>query len=439
MTWPSGIAGRMVVALVASLTIVWLAGAVVNVLIVRAQIEQTLDGGLRETAERILPLVADTLDDLDSMEFDNYRRGVMDSEGGEYVVYQVRRADGTLLMRSHDAPQTAFDAPIEQGFASLPPWRIYTVGGDDLFVQVAEDETRRGQALWQSAGAIVLPLALLFPLSALIIYSFVRRGLAPLRELGMEVSARDAANLTPLLARSAPAELVPMRAAIDALLARLRSAFAAEKALAANSAHELRTPIAGSLAQTQRLVEELEGHPAQPRAKWVQETLQRLALLAAKLLELSRADSGAVRLAEPIDLLPAAKILMQQARRDLGSRLTAQVTSHARLSGRLDIDAFGIVVRNLIENADKHGVSGGPIAIMVGNNLLEVTSAGPVLPPEQLALLGHRFERGSTTAPGSGLGLAIVDSIMRQVGGRLELLSPGVDRDDGFTARIVFA
>ncbi|RYG27544.1 MAG: two-component sensor histidine kinase, partial [Burkholderiales bacterium] len=292
MRWPSGIAGRMVVTLVASLTIVWLVGAVANVLIVRAQLEQTLDGGLRETAERIFPLVADTLEDRDSLEFDGYQSGMIDPEGGEYVVYQVRRADGALLMRSHDAPQAVFDAPVVEGFSRSSPWRIYTAGDGVLFVQVAEDESRRDQALWQSAGAIVLPLALLIPLSALIVYSFVRRGLAPLRELGVEVSTRDAANLTPLLARPAPTELFPMRAAIDALLARLRLAFASEKALAANSAHELRTPIAGSLAQTQRLVEELEGHPAQLRAKSVHETLQRLALLAAKLLELSRADSG---------------------------------------------------------------------------------------------------------------------------------------------------
>ncbi|RYZ66780.1 MAG: ATP-binding protein, partial [Proteobacteria bacterium] len=114
-----------------------------------------------------------------------------------------------------------------------------------------------------------------------------------------------------------------------------------------------------------------------------------------------------------------------------------QLAPDARLFAKLDIDAFGIVVRNLIENADKHGTTGGPIVISVGNNMLEVTSAGPVLPPDQLAMLGRRFERGSTTAPGSGLGLAIAESIMRQIGGRLELQSPGIDRNDGFTARIV--
>lgn len=438
MSWPTGIAGRLVLSLVASLVVVWLVGAVANVLIVRAQLEQTLDGGLRETAERILPLVAETLNDHDTGEVDGYRKGMSDPEGGEYVVYQVRDVSGSVLMRSHDAPDAGFAASLDEGFTSAPPWRVYTTGDGTLFVQVAEEETRRYQALWETIAAIGLPLALLIPLSGIIIHMSVRRGLAPLRELGAEVSTRDAANLNPLQSGPTPTELVPMRGAINALLTRLRSAFAAEQALAANSAHELRTPIAGSLAQTQRLVEELEGHPAQQRARWVQETLQRLARLASRLLELSRADSGAARLPEPIDLLPAFQVLLHDLQRDPGARVTVVVRPDARLSGRLDVDAFGIVVRNLIENAERHGAPQGPITVQVGDNVLDVSSAGPVVPPHQLAALGRRFERGAATAPGSGLGLAIVTSLMRQAGGTLELLSPAADRRDGFTARLHF-
>ncbi len=80
---------------------------------------------------------------------------------------------------------------------------------------------------------------------------------------------------------------------------------------------------------------------------------------------------------------------------------------------------------------------GGTISTTVGHQSLEITSTGPVVHLEHLAILGQRFERAGTTTPGSGLGLAIVDSIMRQVGGRLELYSPAVNRDDGFTARIL--
>ena len=71
--------------------------------------------------------------------------------------------------------------------------------------------------------------------------------------------------------------------------------------------------------------------------------------------------------------------------------------------------------------------------------MVEVTSTGPIVPRDKLELLTQRFARGDTSAAGSGLGLTIVDTIMRQVGGRLELISPGSGRNDGLTARLVFS
>lgn len=441
MRRPDSIAARLVVTLLAGLTAVWLAGAGATIAILHGQLELTLDGGLRETAERILPLVADAMADADEEEADRADRKLADPSGGEYVVYQARRSDGSVAMRSHDAPSVGFAAPLAEGFATVPPWRVYTTGdtGAGLYVQVAEDEGRRAQALWQSAGAMGLPMLLLLPVAALGVLWAVRSGLRPLRLLGEEVSTRNAANLAPLAQSKLPSELRPVQDALNGLFDRLRAAFDAEKALTANSAHELRTPIAGSLAQTQRLVEELKGHPGEARARWVEGTLMRLAALATKLLALSRAEAGGARLPAPIDLLPALRLVVQDAGRELGPRLTLNIQAGTRLSAPLDIDAFGIALRNLIENADRHGAPDGPLIVEVSDSRVDVTSSGPAVPADRLAVLSHRFERGDTAAPGSGLGLAIVETIMRQVGGRLELFSPNVYGDDeGFTARLQF-
>jgi len=435
------ITARLIVGLVGGLMLVWLLTAATTVLIMRGQLEQTLDGGLRETAERMLPLVVDALVDSDAGEAAQHQSQMQDTEGGEYVVYQARGQDGSLLMRSHDAPDAPFAAPLSEGFASVLPWRIYTTvdAAAGIYVQVAEAEARRNQAVWQSAGVMGVPVLLLIPLGALVVLLSVRRGLAPLRELDRDVSKRDAANLTLLPEADVPAELRPIRDAINGLLARLRAVVEAERALAANSAHELRTPIAASLAQTQRLVEELDGHPAQLRAKNVEHTLHRMAALAAKLLALSRAEAQVARLAEPIDLLPGLRLTVTDAQRSLGPRVTLASEPGARLFAQLDLDAFGIVVRNLIENADKHGLPGGAIEVVAGDNVLEVSSEGPVVSGDRLAVLARRFERGDSASSGAGLGLAIVDTIVRQVGGRLELQSPARGRADGFTARIRLA
>jgi two-component system OmpR family sensor kinase len=67
---------------------------------------------------------------------------------------------------------------------------------------------------------------------------------------------------------------------------------------------------------------------------------------------------------------------------------------------------------------------------------ITVTNAGSVVPPERMAVLTDRFERGAAKASGSGLGLAIVASIVRQAGGSLELHSPAPGSVSGFAAVI---
>jgi len=445
MKFPS-ITRRLILTLTAGAATLWLLGALFAILVIRNELQQTLDGGLRETAERILPLAVDGLRDDGDGDVDpspDYHPAISGGHSEEFVVYQVRSPEGRVLMRSHDAPGVGFEAPLTEGFVTKAPWRIYTTTDPHtgLLIQVAEAEERREAALWSSIVAILLPLVLLVPLGALGIRLAVRTGLAPLRRIGDEVSRRDVGNLGPLGIDEAPAELKPMTEAIDALLHRLRAAFDAERALAANSAHELRTPIAGSLAQTQRLVEELGDHPAQARARRVEDTLHRLSGLAAKLLALSRAESGTARTAAPADLLPALRLIVGEAggMREQRTLIAPDLAPGTQLAAPIDVDAFGIVMRNLLENALLHGTPGGTISVAVPRNgVVEVTNEGPVVSADKLDQLTQRFARGDTSAAGSGLGLTIVDTIMHQVGGRLELVSPASGRTDGFTARLVF-
>jgi len=212
-----------------------------------------------------------------------------------------------------------------------------------------------------------------------------------------------------------------------------------ERAFAANSAHELRTPIAGTLAQLQRLIAELEGHPEQDRARQVEQSLVRLRQLADRLLQLARADAGMARASGPAELLPALRVVVEDVRRRLPADRPLQLEERApSLLAPIDIDAFGIVMRNLIDNALAHGAVERPIEITQEEHAVEVRNGGPVIPPPVLAGLTRRFERGTSRPGGVGLGLAIVETIMRQTGGELLLRSPAPGHSDGFSARIVW-
>ncbi|MFT7392333.1 MAG: two-component system OmpR family sensor kinase, partial [Paracoccaceae bacterium] len=66
-------------------------------------------------------------------------------------------------------------------------------------------------------------------------------------------AARDARDLSPVPVGDVPPEIAPMAATLIALLARLQEVFDPERSLAAKAAHEVRTLLAGPIAQAQRL------------------------------------------------------------------------------------------------------------------------------------------------------------------------------------------
>jgi two-component system OmpR family sensor kinase len=434
---------RLIWMLTIAATLLWLAAALLATNTLRSRLDDAFDGGLKETAERLLSLAVDSLrDDAGETEGrpEAHEIPLFDRAGGEYIVYQLRDAGGAVLLRSHDAPVVGFDAPLRQGFAYSGPWRVYTVGmpRGEVFIQVAEASTHRAESLWSSVLSLLLPIGLLIPLSALGIFFAVRSGLRPVREFSGQIAQRHANNLAAVSDAGLPSELQPIAQAVNGLIARVRTALDAERSFAANSAHELRTPIAGSLAQTQRLVAELEGTPMLGRARQVEASLLRLRQLSEKLLQLSRADAGIGAVAEPIDLLPALALMVDDLQRSIPARAVVYAADPGvDLKAPMDVDAFGIAVRNLLDNARFHGAPHEPIRVAVHPGIVEIANGGPAVAPETLVQLTARFVRGSTDAAGSGLGLAIADTILRQAGGHLELISPRPGRPDGFIARLV--
>jgi two-component system OmpR family sensor kinase len=135
--------------------------------------------------------------------------------------------------------------------------------------------------------------------------------------------------------------------------------------------------------------------------------------------------------------MPALRLVIDEfARRgDTGARLCFDARGRQRHVARIDVDAFGIALRNLIDNALRHGAEGGRVEVFLdGAGAIHVVNDGPVVPPERLATLTRRFERAGAAAPGAGLGLAIVEMILAQSGGELALHSPAVGRAGGFEA-----
>ncbi|MES0139429.1 HAMP domain-containing histidine kinase [Mesorhizobium sp. M0016] len=336
------------------------------------------------------------------------------------------------------------DGPPRPGFSQTATDRVYTSEiQPGTFLQVAESLHARRQTVnrgrWHVLNFVLVSMVVILPFIIAVLWFVIRRSLAPTEVLRQEIGLRDGGNLSLMGPSGLPAELAPIAASVDQLLERLQTALDAEREFTANSAHELRTPIAGSLAQMQRLVAEIPQGSARTRARAIQESLARLGHLVEKLLQLARAESGIYIADHAIDLVRMIRLEIDDLRKkpQYAGRLMLDVDGCPTLMRRVDVEAFAILLRNLIVNALTHGLPDTPATVSVRTDgAIAIANGGPVVPLPDLEVITKRFRRGATPAAGSGLGLHIANIYVERIGGSLELASPASGREDGFEAII---
>ncbi|WP_376875023.1 sensor histidine kinase [Albirhodobacter sp. R86504] len=429
---------RLAFGLTGAMGIVWLLAMLASGFTLRHEVDELSQSLLALTAERLLPLALETLSVMppvrdtapyivsDIVQGDDSFIWVLRSIGEGMIVMQMPRIDSDLL-----------SAPLTEGHSRTENFEVYTRISDDgrYALQVGETRAGRTEALRETVQALAAPLILLLlPLSLYFVMWISRRALRPVDDLSKEVAGRGARDLSPLGDADLPVELRPIHDAVDALLERLRRALDAERSFASNAAHEMRTPIAATLAQTQRLIAEAPEGPLRRRALGIERELARIARLSEKLLELARAEGGGVLSPTAHDLVPVIRLVL----REMGDPPTGwDITLPETLPSYLDRDAFGVMLRNLTENAVKHGDAAQPIRVeLTEGGELTVSNGGRVITPQALGSLTTRFERAGASAQGAGLGLAIVATVAQNAGIAFSLASPAPGRPDGFCARV---
>lgn len=445
---PWSMSRRLIGALVLLIGGIWLVGVGIAAVSIRHEIDEVFDSALQETAQRLLPLALDDLYRHGDDDNDEEERELADpfptEEHEEYLLYQVRDPRGRVLLRSHDAPAEPFPAPLRRGYFGAGGWRYFTEASPDrrFYVQVAEIPKARQEAAAALWLGLTAPLLGLLPITALVIYWMVGRATRPITDVQRQIAKRSGENLEAIDPRGLPIELTPIIQDMNRLLERLKAALDAERSFAANSAHELRNPVAAARAQAEIIVDALRGTPDHARASQLVEMLGQLSKRIEKMLQLARAEAGLGYGRPETDLVEVVRLVVADyARRPkLSERLKFDPGDGHKLTVAVDPDALGIALQNLIDNALAHGSRHAPVLVAVGpGSVVRVANAGPVVSEGELSALTKPFARaGAKRAPGAGLGLSIVDQIMRQAEGRLELASPVPGKRTGFEARLVF-
>lgn len=433
MSRPRSLRRDLSVGVALGVAALWLVALLLAGGVLRHELNEVSDGALQEAAERILSIAVVELTNSDDGE-PARRISPLEAEE-EHLTYAVYDDERRVLLYSHEAQPRLFSGEPPLGFSDRHDYRLYgteAVSGAYRII-VAEPLEHRRETLLRTVAALAWPMAALLPLTLVWVWWLTRARLRPMTQLSDAIRRRSETDLTPVATEGLQAEFLPLGDSVNRLMRRMSRALEAERAFTSSAAHELRTPIAAALAQLQRLTRELEAGPARQRAQDLEAEFKRLARLAEKLLQLARAEGSSVLREMETDLVPILALTLDDFRREFGGRLRAELPNQAL--SRIDPDAFGILARNLIENALNHSPAGAPIDVVLSaSGRLSVANGGAVVPPDQLSRLKQRFERGNAAGRGSGLGLAIAEAIARAANGRLDLSSPLPGQAEGFLA-----
>ena len=306
---------------------------------------------------------------------------------------------------------------------------IYTLRAGDGAVQVARvaDEspiTRLG------VGMLLIGL-LCVAGGALVGRTVARTGLAPIDRLtAAAVRVAHTRDLDADIPDEGGGEIRRLIQSINDMLAALRDSRRAQRLLAEDAAHELKTPLT-SLRLNVELLIRLDRRgtldsalPAESRTRLLNDLgaqVAELSTLAAELTDLARGDVSD----ESTELLDLADVVVAAATRARSRvpdiEVALDVTS-VWVSGRPA--ALQRAVLNLIDNAGKWSPADQPVQVRLraegASAVLEVDDAGPGIDAADVPRVFDRFYRADSARalPGSGLGLSIVQRVVDAHGGR---------------------
>jgi signal transduction histidine kinase len=271
-----------------------------------------------------------------------------------------------------------------------------------------------------------------------------KHSLAPVAEMSRHAARISAANLDDRLpVANSRDELGQLGTVLNALLARVHTAFIQQRRFMADASHELRTPVSIIRAESEVALGSDIRSPKEYRESLgvVRDASARLSLIVNELFLLARADAGeqpftfsTLYLDELVD--DCARSVRALAVR---SHVDLHVVTHdVDVAFEGDDEMLRRLVTNLLENAVKYSREGAEVTITLskapGGYRLSVRDTGEGIAPEAQPHVFERFFRADTarshqlhgaqsSGSGAGLGLAIARWIAEAHGGTLNLVA----------------
>ena len=209
-------------------------------------------------------------------------------------------------------------------------------------------------------------------------------------------------------------------------------------ALLASLSHDLRTPLAtitGSVTSLREFGQRLSEEERQELLLSIEQESARLSRFVANLLDMSRIESGALKVRRDwVDVSDVIREAVERARKAFPRHPTAMSIEPELPFIRGDASLLEQVLFNLLDNAHKYAADGGVIVHARREDaqvLITVTDEGPGIKPADLEKVFEKFYRGGRNdgrRAGTGLGLSICRGLIGAMGGTISAQSPALRR-----------
>jgi signal transduction histidine kinase len=268
---------------------------------------------------------------------------------------------------------------------------------------------------------IIAAVALLAVVAAVLLAVRQANRLAsPLTDLAETAERLGSGDPRPRHKRYGVPELDRVADVLDSSAERIGRMLTAERRLAADASHQLRTPLTALSMRLEEITLTDDPATVKEEAHIALTQVERLTDVVERLLTNSRDPRNGSAVSFELD-----EVIKQQleewrpAYRSAGRAVVSSGKRHLQAVGTPG--AVAQVLAALIENSLMHG--GGTVALrtrVTGNQaVIEVTDEGPGVPAD----LGARiFERAISGRNSTGIGLAVARDLAEADGGRLEML-----------------
>lgn len=332
--------------------------------------------------------------------------------------YEVGYLGGLYEDRHYTAAVTIVKEDYVLGY-------VFVSAPANVFAQTIRSNLRI--YLYSVMGALLLSLAF--------VWMMTERFVRPLRQMAAASHSFAQGDFSARVKVRGKDEVAQLGEALNNMAISLSSVEMMRRSFIANVSHELKTPMTTIAGFIDGILDGTIPPEKQDQyMKIVSDEVKRLSRLVRSMLDLSRIDSGEIKMntvkMDLTEIVGSVLVASEQRIEQKGLTITGlEDCERQEIVG--DYDLMNQVLYNLLDNAIKFTDDGGNIHIRLyreqGRVYVSIRNSGEGIPPEEMPRIFERFYKSDRSRGldknGVGLGLYIVNTVVRLHGGEISVCS----------------